>query len=119
MVRLSLLVFLALGLPAQADSFAPVTDKSTFLTLIQNRALRHGLLDLTLQVTPDGAIKGRAMGWDITGSWQWNDGYFCREMDWSGTPIDYDCQLVEARGDKKLRFTVNRGAGESAAFDLR
>lgn len=119
MLRLAFVLSTALGLPAQADSFAPVTDKSTFLTLVQNRALRHGLLDLTLNVTPDGTIKGRAMGWEVTGSWHWKDGYFCREMNWSGTPIDYDCQLVEARGDEKLRFTVNRGAGDSAAFDLR
>ena len=109
----------ALGLPAQAESFAPVTDKSTFLKLVQDRALRHGLLDLTLNVTPDGTIKGRAMGWEVTGSWHWKDGYFCREMDWEGYAIPYNCQLVETNDGRIVRFTVDRGTGDSAQFRLR
>ena len=64
-------------------------------------------------------IKCSALGWAVSGTWNWNEGYFCREMDWSGTPIPHNCQLVEARGDRKLRFTTDRGAGDSASFDLR
>ena len=66
-----------------------------------------------------GSIAGSALGWDITGHWAWKDGYFCREMDWSGTPITYNCQLVEASGAEKLRFTVDQGKGDSATFRLR
>jgi len=39
-------------------------------------------------------------------------------MDWGGYPIDYNCQLVEVRGGA-MRFTVDRGAGDSATFNLR
>lgn len=119
MFKLSLPLVLLLALPVAAETYAPVSDKSAFLSLVKDRALRIGMFDLTLHLSPEGRIKGSAMGWDITGSWHWQDGYFCREMDWSGKTIDYDCQLVEARGSEKLRFTVNRGAGQSAAFDLR
>ena len=69
-------------------------------------------------MTEDGRIDGSAVGWDITGTWQWQDGYFCREMAWGGDPIPYNCQLVEVEGDDRIRFTVDRGAGRSAAFSL-
>jgi hypothetical protein len=104
---------------AQASEFQPVREKGDFLSLVQDRELRIGIYNLSLNVLPDGKIKGRALGWDITGSWQWQDGYFCREMDWSGMAIDYNCQLVEANGDERLRFTVDKGTGDSATFRLR
>ncbi|WP_309665254.1 dihydrodipicolinate reductase [Tabrizicola sp.] len=105
--------------PVAADDFAEVRDKSQFMSLVEGRDLRIGLYNLTLNVLPDGQITGRALGWDITGSWDWQDGYFCREMDWSGMEIDYNCQLVETRGGEVLRFTVDRGAGDSASFKVR
>ncbi len=107
------------ALPVHANDFAKITAKSDFLKLVDGRDLRIGMFNLTLQLRTDGTIEGSALGWDITGSWDWKDGYFCREMDWSGKAIDYDCQLVEARGTEKLRFTVDKGTGDSASFDIR
>ncbi len=106
-------------LTAAANGFEPVRDKGQFLSLIENRELRIGLYDLTLKVLPDGRIEGEALGWDVTGTWAWRDGYFCREMDWSGYAIRYNCQLVEVRGGDELRFTVDQGRGDSARFRLR
>lgn len=110
---------LLLPLPAAAEGFEPVKEKDRFLDLVQDRELRIGLYNLSLNVLPDGRIDGSAMGWGITGQWTWKDGYFCREMDWSGMEIDYNCQLVEADGSEKLRFTVDQGKGDSATFRLR
>jgi hypothetical protein len=104
---------------AVANEFQPVKDKGDFLALVKDRVLRIGLYDLSLNVLPDGRIEGSALGWGITGTWSWKDGYFCREMDWSGMEIAYNCQLVEANGAERLRFTVDRGAGDSATFRLR
>jgi hypothetical protein len=119
MPRFSALLFvLATALPAAADGFQPVKEKDRFLDLVEDRELRIGLYNLSLNVKPDGSIAGSALGWDITGNWSWKDGYFCREMDWSGTAITYNCQLVEAEGEK-LRFTVDQGKGDSATFRLR
>lgn len=113
--------FLMLAAPvaAAANEFETVSDKSAFLSLVQDRELRIGLYNLSLNVLPDGRIEGSALGWSITGSWDWQDGYFCRQMDWSGMEIDYNCQLVEAQGAEKMRFTVDQGAGDSAVFRLR
>lgn len=105
--------------PLRADSFVPVRDLPDFLKLVEGRDLRIGLYDLTLQLSPDGAITGSALGWGITGAWVWKDGYFCRNMDWSGYAIEQNCQLVEALGTEKMRFTVDQGTGDSATFRLR
>lgn len=119
--QIALLCILTLAAPplAAAEDFKPVKEKDRFLDLIKDRELRIGLYNLSINVLPDGRIDGSAMGWGITGQWTWKDGYFCREMDWSGMEIDYNCQLVEAQGAEKLRFTVDQGRGDSATFRLR
>ncbi len=107
------------ALPAHAADYAAVRDKAAFLSLVEGRELRIGLYNLSIRLMPDGSIAGSALGWDITGSWAWKDGYFCREMDWSGTAIPYNCQLVEAKGETDIRFTVDQGAGDSAVLKMR
>ena len=107
------------AVPASAESFSRISDKSDFIETVTGKELRLGMFGISLQVEEDGEIKGRALGWDVTGTWEWQDGYFCREMDWSGYPIPLNCQLVEARGDEEIRFTVDRGEGDSASFKLR
>lgn len=103
--------------PAFAE-FAKIDDRETFLAYVEGRELRLGAFGVRLRVNGDGTIAGSGMGAPVTGTWAWQDGYFCREMDWSGTPIPYNCQLVEVSG-AKMRFTVDRGAGRSADFTLR
>ncbi len=112
------LVSLFAASPALADGYAPVTDRDTFLSVVSGKEIRNGLLGINLSVLPDGRISGRAVRWDVTGTWAWKDGYFCREMDWGGMPIDYNCQLVEVDGND-IRFTVDQGAGQAAEFTLR
>ena len=107
------------ALPAMAEGYSRISDRNAFVQTVEGKELRLGLFGISLQVESDGEIRGRALGWDVTGRWEWRDGYFCREMDWSGYPIPMNCQLVEAREDEEIRFTVDRGAGDSASFKLR
>lgn len=116
---LTLTLATGLALPASVQAFETVTDRETFIAILDGRGLRLGVFGISLDVRPDGSIIGRASGWDVVGTWAWQDGYFCREMDWSGTPIPYNCQLVEVRDNAKMRFTVDRGAGDEATFNLR
>lgn len=120
-MRIPLIAALIALLPsvAVANGYEPVTNREEFLSLIKGKELRIGLYNLTLQVQPDGQISGSAMGWAITGDWAWKDGFFCRQMDWSGKPIEYNCQLVERRGGSELRFTADKGEGQKATFRLR
>lgn len=104
---------------AAAEGYKPIRDKQEFLDLVSGKTLQLRLFRVNVTVAPDGTIRGRALGWDITGDWEWKDGLFCREMDWSGTPIPFNCQLVEAKGADEVRFTVDGGKGDSANFRLR
>jgi hypothetical protein len=113
-----ILLLSLVALPARADGYERIATREDFLAAVEGRDMRIGLLGITLNVQPDGSIIGNAMGWAVTGSWEWQDGFFCREMDWSGTPIPMNCQLVERRGDD-IRFTVDKGKGDSARFALR
>lgn len=102
-----------------AEPTGPIRDKDAFLALVQGKELRIGLYNLSLKLTPDGQITGSALGWGISGSWSWRDGYFCRDIDWSGYAIPYNCQLVEAVDASRLRFTSDKGQGQAASFRLR
>ena len=108
----------AVSVPTIASAFERISDRTTFVNTVGGQELKIAVYGLTLQVRPDDTITGRAMGSDITGSWVWDGGYFCRDMDWSGTPIEYNCQLVELDGDR-IRFTVDQGAGQNATLQIR
>lgn len=104
--------------PAAADGgFVPVQDKAAFLDRMKGRALHLPLYGVRLSVLSDGRISGEALGSEVTGTWAWRDGFFCRDMVWRGRAIPHNCQLVEAQG-QQLRFTSDRGAGRSAKFRL-
>ena len=104
--------------PAVSHAFERIENRETFVNTVAGKRLQLAMFGITLEVKPDGEIAGEAMGWAVTGSWEWRDGYFCREMDWSGYEIAPNCQLVEANG-RSMRFTSDQGAGRSASFRLR
>jgi hypothetical protein len=103
------------AMPAAAE-FARVDDRDTFIGLIQGKTLTRPFVQL--QVSPEGEIMGRGARWDINGDWTWQDGFFCRDLYWGGDDLGYNCQEVRANGDR-IRFTADRGAGDSADFRLR
>lgn len=102
--------------PAPASSFQQITSASEFEQVVIGHQLSR--FGIRLQVTEDGEINGRAFGYSVTGDWQWRDGFFCRIMDWGGTEIPYNCQMV-LRSDNSVRFVSDQGTGDSADFRLR
>ena len=100
--------------PALAE-FARIDDRDAFVRLVAGRDLTRPLV--RLRVGADGAITGRGASWDVTGAWVWRDGFFCRDLNWGGDDLGYNCQLVQARGDR-IRFVSDRGSGQSAEFRL-
>ena len=93
-----------------------VESRSEFVSLVQGKTLSRPLVRLS--VGPDGTIAGRGASWDVTGSWSWENGFFCRDLNWGGDELGYNCQEVRANGSQ-VRFTSDRGAGDSADFRLR
>jgi hypothetical protein len=104
--------------PVFGQTYSPVTDKGAFLQLLSDKNLTDRLYGINIAIAPNGTLSGSGAGWEITGTWSWIDGYFCREMNWGGDPIPYNCQLVELAGGD-MRFTTDKGTGDSAAFTLR
>lgn len=100
---------------AQAE-FAKVQDEATFRQLVSGKVLTRPLVKL--EVSPQGRITGRGAAWDVTGRWTWREGYFCRELNWGGSDLGYNCQEVRVSRDR-IRFTSDKGAGDSADFRIR
>ncbi len=113
---------LALGLSvsslAASEQFAIVSDQSTFQTEIVGKELRlrgYGPIVVRLTVLPDGEIIGRGMGWPVTGAWQWQDGFFCRDLNWGGSDLGQNCQAVLLH-EETVRFVSDQGTGDFADF---
>ncbi len=104
------------AVPAWAE-LRRVDSQSQFVQLISGKTLTRPLIKLT--VTPDGRIAGRGAKWDVEGTWSWQNGYFCRDLFWGGDALGYNCQEVRATADGRIKFTSDRGAGDSAMFRLR
>ena len=117
-LRFVIVCWMVLCAAPAAMAMDRVTTQNAFLQTLAGKELTLRIYGLRINVQPSGSIVGKAVGYEITGDWAWRDGYFCREMDWSGYPIDYNCQLVEADGNR-VRFTSDKGAGDSAVFVLR
>ncbi len=106
----------AWSLVPSGTSFERVDDKATFVQIVADRALKR--FGIQLEVNPDGTIAGKAFGRDVAGAWQWQDGFFCRELFWGNWEVGANCQAVEVSGDM-MRFTSDRGRGDFADLRLR
>ena len=93
-----------------------ITNRSDFENLVIEKKLKRFLISLSVGV--DGKIKGSAAGRNVTGDWDWIDGFFCRTLLWGARELKYNCQLVTFDG-RRLRFIADRGKGQSASFALR
>ena len=101
---------------AAKAEFATIEDQSDFLAIISGKELKRPFVNL--EVLPGGQITGQGAAWGVTGNWTWKEGTFCRDLYWGGDPLGYNCQQVEAQRDR-IRFTSDRGTGDSAEFRLR
>lgn len=102
--------------PLRADDFDRVESRDEFVQLVAGRALTR--FGITLNVTPEGEIDGRAFGKRVTGAWRWDGGYFCRDLAFGTESLGPNCQVVEKRGEV-LRFTADEGKGDQAELRLR
>lgn len=104
-----------LATPALAE-YQTVQTRADFVALVNGKTLTRPLV--RIEVSPDGTISGKGAAWDLSGKWQWKDGYLCRSLIWGGDDLGYNCQQVQANGSR-VRITSDRGAGQSADFRLR
>lgn len=117
-MRLAIIALLStiLAAPALADGFSKISNRADFVSLIDGRDLKR--FGIKLNVTPDGKISGDAFGREVLGAWQWNAGYFCRDLFWGKRDLGPNCQTVQVQGGT-MRFIADRGEGDFADFALR
>ena len=106
----------ALSATSAWAEFAKVAQEDQFVALINGKTLTRPFVNL--EVSPSGQISGTGAAWDVEGRWSWQDGYFCRDLFWGGDELGYNCQEVRIKDDR-IRFTSDRGEGQSAVFRLR
>ena len=106
---------IALATPVFAD-YQQINTEADFVALMNGKSLTRPLVEI--QVLPNGQITGYGAAWDVTGNWQWKSGFLCRDLNWGGDDLGYNCQSVEADGGK-VRITSDKGTGDSAVFSLR
>ena len=109
------ILFFLIASPIIASEMT-ISERPDFENLVKDKKLERFLISLS--VTGDGKIKGSAAGRDVSGDWNWIDGYFCRTLMWGERELKYNCQKVTFDG-RRLRFISDRGAGQSASFALR
>ena len=65
----------------------------------------------------DGTITGTVGGREMTGTWSWQDEFYCRSITIADTSVPYDCQILILSGDELIAIR-DRGMGESNVFQL-
>lgn len=107
------LVPLALAACAASIPDGPISDEETFRKAIVGRtvALQDGA---NMTINADNTITGAVDGEVVTGTWSFEDGYWCRTIT-LGDIFTEDCQLWVVDGDR-LVITRDRGNGESFAW---
>ncbi|WP_138471632.1 dihydrodipicolinate reductase [Poseidonocella sp. HB161398] len=111
----ALLVLAGAGAGEARAQFRQVGTESEFRALTEGHILER--TGIRLAVRHDGAIVGSAFGREVSGSWRWKDGWFCRDLAWGARQFPYNCQEVAVDGDR-LRFASDQGRGRSAVLEL-
>ena len=109
-------VLFSFPLMSEAQTNEWITEEDRFINLIDGKKLKRFLIELSVQT--DGTITGMGAGTDVTGNWNWQDNYFCRNLSWGNRDLGSDCQKVELK-HKKLFFTSDRGLGTTAGFTIQ
>lgn len=88
--------------------FQRITSETEFIEKVGGKDLK--IFGISVRVLPEGEIDGRAYGRNVKGAWQWNDGFFCRDLFWGKRDMGPNCQEVKVDGNI-VRFTSDKGAG--------
>jgi hypothetical protein len=112
-------LMLAVPVAASANDFKPIKDRDDFLSLVKDRELRIGLYNLSLNVLPDGQIKGAP--WDGTSPGRWRGRTAISAARWTGAAwkSNTTASWSRPRVPSGCAFTVDKGTGDSATFKLR
>ena len=99
---------------SQSD-FIRVSERSQFIDIVDGKKFRNGSNWWAL--TSDGRMVGNIKAGKIDGTWDWNNGAWCREFT-AGTKVkERECQHIFVKG-REVKFVKDRGAGEESVQRL-
>lgn len=112
------LVFLALAAwhsvqqVSAADSSVRITSEQEFRDQVIGKKLvvKGG----HVVVHEDGTLSGEFKKKKITGTWSWEDQYYCRTGKLGGKDFGHDCQVIEVSGDT-MTFKGEKGKRKKGA----
>ncbi len=111
MPSMVLFVFLATNVSAEV-----IENKEKFMNLIVSKKLVQGETWVTIH--KDGTVEGKGpRGGSISGSWEWSDRYYCRDIVIVDQEMPRDCQVVSVEGNT-VTFTHKDGAGVSVRWTI-
>ncbi|MDP5217467.1 hypothetical protein Q5Y75_09585 [Ruegeria sp. 2205SS24-7] len=97
------------GFVATTASAGEIKKEKQFLEEVAGRKLVMG--HSWVRIAPEGSVSGRGpKGGEITGNWQWDGRYYCRDITIDAVPLAQDCQTVSVRGNV-VTFTHKKGKG--------
>lgn len=110
---------LALTLAGCVDTSLPVTKgristEDQFLATVAGKTISNS--DTTISIKHNGTITGVTHGNEISGTWEWRDGFWCRTITEPAVTPE-DCQVWEIT-QSQLVITREKGAGEVLRYAL-
>ena len=93
-------------------TYGRITTEAEFVATAVGRTVSNA--NTSIAITRNGRITGVTHGNEISGTWEWRDGFWCRTIT---APVQTaeDCQVWEVRNGV-LRITRDRGTGETLEF---
>lgn len=68
-----------------------------------------------VQINADGTLNGSFGGRKAKGAWNWQKGFFCRNIILGGKTLGSDCQIVQSDGSQ-AEFIREQGKGGSGGI---
>ena len=95
-----------------ADSSVRITSEKEFRDQVIGKKLvsKRG----HVSVHEDGTLSGESKKKKITGTWSWEDQYYCRTVKLGGKDFGHDSQVVEVSGDT-MTFKGKKGKRKKGA----
>ena len=107
--------------PAAPD---PAAEPSSGVRVATERALRDAVVGRVFSndrgtgvLLEDGTMAGRFDGRKLTGTWHWEDRFFCRTIRLDEEDFGPDCQIMLLSGDRII-IVRNRGTGDKETYRL-
>ena len=92
-----------------------IETNELFVVAIADKTLLGDGMEFTIH--SDGRITGTVDGLQLSGSWYWSEGYFCRFAELDGEDLGLDCEVIEQSGNQ-MRYTRQKGEGTSSIVDV-